>query len=542
MSACALIANAYRGCDAYRGSDGGGDEYSQNEVLKIFWNLCTQNLEPPMVHSAAAGVLGDLVMAMMEQGAAQKTAPDKMYDFLCTTVHKEKDNGLEPFCIFDLYTNLLQGSHDYVKAAAVKSSAAVFRHCPGNELSRHCAAQAFKDCATDKYWKMRHEVAKVLPDVVVSFRKGKGESVELGAGMQSLPDLLAADVKFVKEIAHALLDDAEEEVKLEMAARVPSLAEAMGPKFAQEELFHKVREIYKENPNDAKLAGVMMEMATTMKSAAAKELIFDEMMFDEMMAHESIDVKFAALGKLSRVLDHVNLFEANGESSIVDTLQKNAREQHKWRVRHAVLMLLPKVAEVYKRDMAPNHAREFSKKFGWWFIFNDENTENEEMVGAADLVAKIRTDYVEVASEVCKVLGTTEEKAPSIVSVPNVIHVLEHFASKKYKDKYHYRSGLMIGLVKMAEYMKDDDVIAQLRDNCFPMANENTENNFYIPSLRLIIARELPKVADILIQRGKKGAAFAKSEIKAALNALALDQDCDVKGFAEAGLSSQIWS
>ena len=126
--------------------------------LRLLQALCSDNTaqdQPnaqsnPMVKSAAAARLGDMLQAMADGGDSSEAY-----------ISSEDTHGCN---LSKLYIDLLHDDHDYVKVAAVRSSAAIFKYWPLTKDADTPGAQLVK-CAHDKSWRVRVAVAEVLGDV-----------------------------------------------------------------------------------------------------------------------------------------------------------------------------------------------------------------------------------------------------------------------------------------------------------------------------------------------------------------------------------------
>ncbi|KAL1511679.1 hypothetical protein AB1Y20_004969 [Prymnesium parvum] len=512
VSACGLIALAY---SAWAGA---GEDEKRKRIVDTFRLLCGHELasteasrENPLVRSAAAAQLGSILGAMADY--ATKSGQGKAMDVYLSDREKHGHN------VSEFYAGLLNDDHDYVKVAAVKSSAAVFRYWPLDSP----LGQKFKACATDKSWRVRVAVAEVLSEVVAA-------TTSAGA--------------LGREICLQLMSDPEAEVKHAIAERSALVAKVLGEAFAEDEIFPRLKALLLplECTIRDKLAAVLMDMAGPLGKERATNLILTGGLFSLLCNDENTNVRLAVLNKLqTRFLEVVRVAGAH-QADLFETLRPLAGSPN-WRVRHSVLMLMPKIVEVLKEDEPDAFESKFDAAFGFKFYFNSENNEDGEktmqskygktinvLPWALDPIAEIRKEF----AVVCKQVGTVfAGSAPprgskgGVWLTEKVLPVLVYCCSQKeFKDKYHQRVILLLGLAEIAGFLPEAELESKL-GLVFEMAREKLENGNYVPSLRLMIARDLWKVSSHV------SSAFLQKELLPLLEEMQKDEDPDVRAFAK---------
>jgi len=507
VSACGLCHTAYA---AY------GDEENRKIIAEQFKTLCKPDdgasLEKPnpMVASAAAQRLGDMLEAV--KGAGIKPAD-----------MTEEKHGAK---LDSLYMAFLQDDHDYVKVAAVKSSPAIFKNW---DLSSE-PGKLFFACASDKSWRVRVAVAEVL-SAVAEAAKTAGHSCDA-----------------VQDICNRLLGDAESEVKHAIGERLASVTKALGNAKFSEEVFSSdngLKKMFKDVNCQIreKLAGVIMEMAEPLGKDAARRLMVDEGLLAEMLNDENTNFRLACFDKLVKTnfLDTLRVAGIH-QGPLFEILRPLAGNPN-WRVRHAVMLLLPKLVRVFNEDKPADAEATLNKEFGYKLFYCEDNTEAgktamiskygtelDVLPWALDPIAQIRKDYATSCLDIVEVLsGSEKDKRASpggSWATSKILPVLETCCTEKeHKDKYHQRIVLLTGLCALGEYLKQEEVDKKT-DIILDMAKETLENGSYVPSLRSMIARDLPGLARSV----SKG---TLQKVKDCLAVMEKDADPDVSGFAK---------
>lgn len=295
-----------------------------------------------------------------------------------------------------------------------------------------------------------------------------------------------------------------------------------------------------------KLAGVLMDMAAPLGKTRATNLILSGGLFAQLCNDENTNVRLAVLNKLqTRFLEVVRVGGPH-QSDLFETLRPLAGSPN-WRVRHAVLLLIPKLAEVLKQDEPDAFDTKLDAAFGFKFFFNHENSEEGEKAmqskygkelnvhpWALDPIAEIRKEFTRVCKLTAYVLSGSSAPRGSKGGVwiaEKIVPVLVYCCTQKeFKDKYHQRVILLMGLAEVGGFLPEAEVESKL-ELVFEMAREKVDNVNYVPSLRLMIARDLPKTANFV------SADFLQSGVIPCLDEMLKDEDPDVRAFAKSSLA-----
>jgi len=517
VSACGLVGAAYRGAS----SD--DERKSVVDKYRILCGYGDSNVLPhdsPLVRAAAAGSLGELLSEMSEAGAkaGQKNAEMHLSD-------KEKHG----YNLSEVYSHLLSDDHDYVKQAAVKASPAVFSFWSLDSTAGQALGLGFKKIASDKAWRVRVAVAEVLADVVSKNQAKFDSKSEIG-----------------KEVCRELLADSENEVKHAICERAAEVAEGLGPEFSAEEIFPKLKSLVEaaEGADGSsillreKLSVVLMSMAKPLGKERALELILSSNLLEFLVNDENINLRLVVLPELPKFLEVVRVHPH--KEKIFEMLRPLAGSPN-WRVRHAVLVLVPDLARILKEDSPEEFQDAVEKAFGFKFCFNNENTEEGErqmqenygkdilvLPWALDPIAQIRKDFVLVCRKMADTFGTTGGQR---FVREKLMKVLEYANSQaQFKDKYHQRVVLLMGLCQIGSYLESSDLEKHLLDVVALGREGKKEDKGYVPSLRLIVARDLP----MAVETASKS--FIQNTIVPLLTDMILDEDEDVRFFAQQSL------
>lgn len=290
-----------------------------------------------------------------------------------------------------------------------------------------------------------------------------------------------------------------------------------------------------------------MDMAGPLGKDRATNLILSGGLFTQLCNDENTNVRLAVLNKLqTRFLEVVRMAGPH-QAELFETLRPLAGSPN-WRVRHAVLLLMPKIAEVLKEDEPDAFEAKIDAAFGFKFFFNNDNTEEGEkamhskygkelnvLPWALDPIAEIRKEYSRVCKLVGKVLSGSSPLRGSKGGVwlsEKIVPVLVYCCSQKeFKDKYHQRVILLMGLGEFGAFLSEAELESKL-GLVFEMAREKLDDVNYVPSLRLMIARDLPKVASFV------SSGFLQKELLPCLEELQKDKDPDVHAFSKSSLAA----
>uniref|UniRef100_A0A7S3EVC3 TOG domain-containing protein n=1 Tax=Haptolina ericina TaxID=156174 RepID=A0A7S3EVC3_9EUKA len=508
VSACGLVHTAYKAHTLQEDVNG------RREMVKLFKALCA---DEPMVKSAAATKMG-LMLDAMGANAGGGKVEEYMSD-----VEKHGANLSETF------VELLKDDHDYVKVAAVRSSPAIFKYWSLDDPQG--PGSHWAEGATDKSWRVRVAVAEVLADVATA-AKARGSNLER-----------------VREICSKLMNDPEEEVKHAMGERCASVARALDETFA-EEIFPQLKAL--ALPTDIgvivreKLVSVLMDMAVPLKKERAVNLIVKSGLLQQLCHDENTNVRLAVLAKLTGDFFLVVRASGDHQSELFETLRPLAGSNN-WRVRHSVMLCLPKLVQVLQEDEPDAYESKMNTAFGFKLFFNDDNTEKGEkamldqygkdliaLPWALDPIAQIRKDYGPMCKHICKLLKGTSPSRSSNGGTWATDHILPvlHFCCthKEYKDRYHQRIILLMGLCHIGEYVPEDKVESAVKI-ILEMAREKLDNGSYVPSLRLMIARDLKGIKSAVSE------GFLQKEVQPCLEEMEKDADPDVSEYAKESLA-----
>lgn len=292
-----------------------------------------------------------------------------------------------------------------------------------------------------------------------------------------------------------------------------------------------------------------MDMATPLGRERTCKLFLEkgeENLFEKLTTDDERNVQLAVLDKLKEFLGVVRI-----TSPVENSLRKLALSQD-WRVRHAVLVLLPKIAQVLREDSKEiSYMEKFNELFGfklWGEPLSKE--ELEKLGGAGDLEntdawpydrnTRIREDYLDVCVKIAKLISG--DKEPRDVGNAGgdwlneriVPVLLECDQNKDKKAKYHQRSVLLMGVVKLGGYLSVEKLEGDLVPRIVKMASLEKADIEKPPNLRLMVARELPNVAKHVSNQ------YLTQHIIPTLRILAEDEDKDVSTYANASLKAPI--
>jgi len=262
-----------------------------------------------------------------------------------------------------------------------------------------------------------------------------------------------------------------------------------------------------------------------------------------------VNVKLYALDKMSKgsFLDYVRV-----TPQLLKLLKPHAGSAN-WRVRHAIMLMMPKLVKVLKEDdpggvdkliFGFDEGKVSETTVGFKFFYGYENKEEGQKelqrmyqqegyqvdVYANDQMAQIRKDYPEACKSIAELLSS-DRKGSGFVNTHVYPVLMSTAQGAGNKDQYQKKAVLLLGLIHLAEFLDEpklSDALAEVKK----MSAETDGSNNPVPNLRLMIARELPKVFPYL-PAGAMG-----KVITPALNDMALDTDPDVKHFAEKALEA----
>lgn len=303
VSACGLCKLYYSKVAPFSASE-------RQEVMDIFKKLA--NEESPMICRAAASKLAGLA-EVLEKDDLQSLAEDAKQlkawlDVPDEIARKNAVNAIPAICSRAVQLNIAE---PVTKAA----------------LDAYSDRLLAGDRDKEKSWKVRKACAEKIAD--------------LAEACKSVPSTREK----LQECYLALAtNDRENEVKIEAALKADRVAAALGASFAAEQIFPIVKGLF-DKPDTlqrVELAGVLAKLVASLDKEKAEELVLPTVEVLLETQADSLNVRLALVGQFELIIDVMGL-EIN--STVWKLIQKLVTDD-KWRMRHAIMMLLPKLAEV----------------------------------------------------------------------------------------------------------------------------------------------------------------------------------------------------
>lgn len=442
VSACGLFALAM--------SKVGSDAASSKELREAFKQLGID--ETPMVRRAAALQLSDFAKAL--------------------------GDGLVTEDLLPLYRTLLADEQDSVRVNALKSTPAICKLI--GSLRKGVLEDNFKRCVGDKSWRVRVACADVIADTA--------------AACKSDADALSV----VKTIYTQLQGDHEVEVRVATALKAAGVAAVLGSEFGKDHIFPVLKDLVldAQSIQRLELAAIMMDMAAPLGKALAFELIMPCMMLllEEM---DNTNVRLAIINKLGSFVEVVGTEPEKGTANSAVVLLERLAKDKNWRVRHAVLLLMPKLAA--SMGEAP-----FTEAFGV-----------ADVSWAKDNCSLIRTDWLKIMAQVA------QESFGKAWLSKHLVPVLE---SCKDDKSYQNRAVLVAGAAEMASMLSADELQTKLCTHILEMSDDK------VPNLRLDAMISLKEVCKHV------SADYKTAKLIPKLTEKLEDDDPDVKFFAQQAL------
>mmetsp|Transcript_53602 Transcript_53602/g.123223 ORF Transcript_53602/g.123223 Transcript_53602/m.123223 type:complete len:595 (-) Transcript_53602:91-1875(-) len=448
VSACGLFALAYKAS-----VDGVNDTAQGKELSETFCKSLGID-DSPMVRRAAAIRLSELA--------------------------KELSAALIEEDLLPLHRTLLADEQESVRVNALRGCASVCSRISA-PTQRELLEKDFKKCVQDKSWRVRIACAEVISDVA----KVCSGSPECASSLQGLYESLQLD--------H------EPEVRVAAALKAAGVAESLGAEFSKDTIFPVVSGLARD-PNAAsrvELATVLMNLAKPIGKEAALTLLLP--VIPLLTEDENTNVRLAVINCFDSFIGVVGLSEEREQESLLRLIKSLASDKN-WRVRHAILLLLPVLAQELGLDG-------FAKHLG-------QSLETH----ATDHYALIREDFVKRMAMVSYIPGFGASWLET-----NVVKIL----IARAKDKnYQMRSVLLLGVEHLHAALSQE----VMANDLIPLAVEMATDK--VPNLRIQAVRSLAAAAPSMPEHLNNTVILPK------LRDQTEDEDMDVKFFAEEALSA----
>jgi len=478
VSACGLIASAYKGC--LKEATSGNDDAKQKckELLEGFKKMC-EDPEPMVKRTAAAKV-----------GEVAKEFPGKDL----TDEHKD---------ILAAYVSLLGNESESIRCNALKSSAEVFRHVylekppvkGAPATTTLSAGQSYTTCRDDKSWRVRVALAQSLSDVTHTCKSARN-----GA---------EAEVSVAQDLFTELMADNESEVRNASAAQAAAAASVLGAEFAIEHLVPRLTNLVMDDQQSdvqrTQLAGVLLEMAGPIGATYARTVYLNApdgspgLVSRLLSAEESTNLRIAVISMLPALIDVVQIDAAD---ELLELIHEQCGEKN-WRVRHAALTLLT--------DLAPAMG---VTKFDSSFMA----TNSHFVTCASDNCALIRLDFVTTMKRVGETYGGEW-------LIAQIMPAIRQLHTTSEKSNYQLSAVVLHAFTEFGALLaKFPDGLKELKGFFLPAALAMAEDMKNV-NLRIIAAQSLSTVL-------KEGWLSDEPSVKAKLETLKEDSDPDVSSFA----------
>lgn len=235
---------------------------------------------------------------------------------------------------------LITDEQESVRVNAVKAIPAICQRVVSlgcDQSLVELALQHYMSPMTDKSWRVRNACADVIAEVATACK--------------SVPETHAQLQNFYLDLA----TDHEAEVRIATALKGDLVAGALGPTFGAQEVFKIVNNLV-QDPNSASrvdLAEVLAKLAKPLGKAHTEALILPQIDLIALSDQENMNVRLAVINQLEGIIEVVGL---EGQPSFLSMISKlGSAEEKKWRIRHAIVLLLPKLAkEIGPMQLANN--------------------------------------------------------------------------------------------------------------------------------------------------------------------------------------------
>ena len=453
VSACGLFAAAYKAC---------AESPQGVELRSVFCkDLCAD--DSPMVRRAAAARLAEMAEA------------------LSTSAAIEAPRGAEG-SLLSQFIRLLSDEQESIRVNALRGAAEICRRI-SLQSKLQVLKEHLKKCVADRAWRVRIACAEVIADVA--------------AACVAEPETRQP----LEELYLSLQKDHEQEVRVATALRGAKATKALGPTFGKEAVFPVIHALVHDQNSLSRveLSKVLMDMAAPLERDGALELVLP--LIRLLSEDENTNVRLSVIHRLDDFIGVVGLGGAV-DAELLPLVVRLAEDKN-WRVRHAVLLLFPVLAQ----ELGPVA---FQQQFGALL-----------KAAANDCCALIRDDFVVVMGQIAQSgdgdgAGFGTEWLESAVA-PELLACTSH-------KNYQFRAVLLTGICVLAGMFTANTLENRLLPPALDMAEDK------VPNLRIAAAAALRAAA------AHVSADLLQEKVIPRLQMLAQDEDIDVKFMADEAL------
>ena len=398
--------------------------------------------------------------------------------------------------LVDVFVRLVEEQEqESIRVNAIDSAGSIFAVASLTDP----VGEKYLACAEDKSWRVRVAVSSSLP-AVAEARQGHEN-----------------DLRIAEETFLNLLQDQEPEVRYATAAQSAAAASVLGAQFAAEKLVPAVTALVQDDSvsNRVELAGVLLEMALPLGSEIAKDVYLSRQesyagqaeegcLVQLLMNDPNTNLRLIVIGKLEALINVLSIPNAGEVLTIINTLV----DDKNWRIRHAALFLLPKLAKQMSLD-------DFSKTF----------IQGSFKARAEDNCALIREDWIKCCAEIGRDIKIKDEAAARDWVLNNILETLEELCGKK---NYQFKSVFLHAAQELGDIVGADVLQSKFLDKAIDMQTDR------VPNLRLKVA----EVLGVIAEKRWISASLINEKIKPCLSKLADDTDVDVKEAASRALDA----
>jgi serine/threonine-protein phosphatase 2A regulatory subunit A len=389
-----------------------------------------------------------------------------------------------------VYARMLSDESDAVRITTLAASAAI---AEAGSLStgdpvNHTIAAPLVTASRDKLPAVRVALAEALPGVARAS---------------------AAGASLARELATQLIADPEIDVRIAMTLQASAIAAGLGASFVSSTLLPTLDQLVRDESVGARveLASVLMSLARPLgpAGAASRLLPLVLLLLDDSNTNVRLTIIYRfgdftdVIGieyPVEALVDMPTLDPALEQGGLLELLRQLGDDQN-WRVRHAVVLLLPSLAS----QMAPT---QFDARF-------------DLEPYAIDPCSLVRLDTIKACATIAALPGYGNAWVDKAV-----LPMLR--ARHADRQSYQRRAVLLEALAVLAGHMSVESFEGELLPLALSMADDR------VPNLRLILANALQRAAPQLSTPTLAG------RVVPALEALTLDEDMDVLGAAREAL------